>query len=388
MKKKIAILGSTGSIGKTLLNILIKEKKNIDIKLLSSNKNYKKLLKQAKTFNVKNLIILDKSSYAKLKKNKKAKNLNIYNDFESFKKIFNKKKLDYTMSAITGIDGLKPTMDIIKWTKKIAIANKEAIICGWDLIKKELDKNKTMFIPVDSEHFSIWYAIKNNKIDNIENLIITASGGPLLNIPLNKFKNLNKKKVLNHPNWKMGEKITVDSATMMNKVFEVIEAKNIFNLDLKKISIIIDPSSFIHSIIKFNDGMIKIIAHETTMKIPIFNTIYSNNEKKINSEKIKIKKLNNLNLQNVDLSKYPHVKIVNKLSEKSSLFETVIVSINDELVKLYLENKIKFKDMSKYFFKIITNKKFQKYKKIKADKIEKILTLNKDVRLKINTISI
>ena len=186
----------------------------------------------------------------------------------------------------------------------------------------------------------------------------------------------------------MGKKISVDSATMMNKVFEVIEAKNIFNLDLKKISIIIDPSSFIHSIIKFNDGMIKIIAHDTTMKIPIFNTFYSDYEKKFSSGKIKIVKLNNLNLQTVDLNKYPHVKVIKRLPDKSSLFETVIVSVNDELVKLYLENKIKFNDISNYFFKFISNKKFQKYKKIKADKIEKILSLNKYVRLKVNTLSI
>ena len=140
--------------------------------------------------------------------------------------------------------------------------------------------------------------------------------------------------------------------------------------------------------IKFNDGMIKIIAHETTMKIPIFNTFYSDHEKKFPSNKIKFLKLNNLNLQTVDKNKYPHIKVIDRLPAKSSLFETAIVSANDELVKLYLENKIKFNDISKYFFKFILNKKFQKYKNIKADKIDKILSLNKYVRLKINTISI
>ncbi len=388
MKKKIAILGSTGSIGKTLLNILLKDKENTEIKLLTSNKNYKKLLLQAKIFNVKNLIILDYESYKKLKKHKDARNINIYNNYNSLDKIFGK-KIDYIMNAITGIDGLKPTLDIIKWTNKIAIANKEAIICGWYLIKKQLDKHKTSFIPVDSEHFSIWYAIKNNKINNIDNLIITASGGPLLNTPLSKFKNLKKKQVLNHPNWKMGKKITVDSATMMNKVFEVIEAKNIFDLDLKKISVIIDPSSFIHSILKFKDGMIKIIAHDTTMKIPIFNTVYSNIEKSITPKKLKIfKKLNELNLQKVDNYKYPHVKVIKNLSSKLSLFETILVSVNDELVKFYLSDKIKFNDLSKYFFKLISLKEFQKYKKISPDKIEKILKLNKYVRLKIKAMSI
>ena len=152
-------MGSTGSIGKTLLNILKKDKKNIEIKLLTSNKNHKLILKQAKIFNVKNLIILNNYSYNKLKKNKNTKNINIYNNFDSFNKIF-VNKVDYVMSAITGIDGLKPTLDIIQWSKKIAIANKEAIICGWDLIEKKLNKHKTKFVPVDSEHFSIWYALK------------------------------------------------------------------------------------------------------------------------------------------------------------------------------------------------------------------------------------
>ena len=159
MKKKIAILGSTGSIGKCLIDIIKKDKKNFEIILLSADENYKELLKQAKFFKVKNLIITNKKVLIKLKKNKFSKKINIYNDFNNFRKIF-KKKIDYTMSSISGIQGLKPTIEIIKYTKKIAIANKEAIICGWDLIEKKLNKHKTKFIPVDSEHFSIWYALQ------------------------------------------------------------------------------------------------------------------------------------------------------------------------------------------------------------------------------------
>ena len=177
MKKKIAILGSTGSIGETLLNIVGKDKKKFDIVLLTANKNYKKLIFQTKRFNVRNVIIKDLTSYKKFKKINKIKNLKIYNDFNNLDKIF-KSKIDYTMSSITGIDGLQPTFRIIKFSKTIAIANKESIICAWNLIKTQLKKYKTKFIPVDSEHFSIWYALKNIKISEISKIYLTASGGP------------------------------------------------------------------------------------------------------------------------------------------------------------------------------------------------------------------
>ena len=162
MKKKIAILGSTGSIGKTLLNIISNDKKKFDVDLLTANKNYKLLLKQAKKFKVKKVILSDKKTFQKHKfiflKNK----IKIFNNFENIDKIL-KIKIDYTMSAIVGIDGLYPTINLIKFSKKIAIANKESIICAWNLIKRELKKHKTNFVPVDSEHFSIWYSLNHNK---------------------------------------------------------------------------------------------------------------------------------------------------------------------------------------------------------------------------------
>ena len=229
MKKKIAILGSTGSIGKTLIEIIKKDKKNFDVILLTADKNYKDILKQAKILKVKNLIITNKKAYLNLSQNKLGK-IKIFNNFNCFDKIF-KNKIDYVMSSISGINGLIPTMKIIKFTKKIAIANKESIICGWHLIKKDLKKYKTTFIPVDSEHFSIFYSLKGNNISNIEKIYLTASGGPLINTPKTKLKNIKISEAIKHPNWKMGKKISVDSATMMNKVFEIMEAKKIFNLN-------------------------------------------------------------------------------------------------------------------------------------------------------------
>ena len=229
MKKKIALLGSTGSIGKSFLNILKKDANNCEILLLSVNSNIKELLKQLKIFTVKNIIVTNKKSYLEIKKKLKNKKINIYNNYDLLNKIFKKQKADYILNAISGLEGLNPTLKTIKFTKNIAIANKESIICGWTLIQKELKKFKVKFIPVDSEHFSIWSLIDDAKNTDIEKVFITASGGPFNRFPLNKFNEITIKKALKHPNWKMGKKISIDSATLMNKVFEIIEAKKIFN---------------------------------------------------------------------------------------------------------------------------------------------------------------
>ncbi len=292
------------------------------------------------------------------------------------------------MSSITGIQGLKPTVEIIKYTRTIAIANKEAIICGWSLISKELKRNKTRFIPVDSEHFSLWFGTNKINIKKIENFYLTASGGPFHNWPLSKFHKIKISQALKHPNWKMGKKISIDSATMINKVYEVIEAKNIFSIPYKKISILIHPKSYLHAIVKFNNGMIKIIAHDTTMKIPIFNTLYLDSDKKLFSKKLDINILNNLYLKKVSKKRYPMMNILNTLPLKSSLYETVIVSANDTLVDLFLKKKINFLDIHKKLFKLIKSKEFFKYKKIYPKNIKDIINLNDYVRLKIKKKSV
>ena len=387
MKKKIAILGSTGSIGECLLKIVDKDKKKFDIVLLTANKNYKKLFYQTQKFNVRNVIIKDFVSYKKFKKINKIKNLNIYNDFNNLNKIF-KKKIDYTMSSITGIDGLEPTFNIIKFTKTIAIANKESIICAWNLIKKQLNKYKTKFIPVDSEHFSIWYALKDVNINEISKIYLTASGGPLLNISKKKIKNIKIKEVLKHPNWRMGKKISVDSSTMMNKVFEIIEAKNIFNLDLKKLSILIHPKSYLHALIVFNNGMIKLIAHDTTMEIPIFNSLYVNKANFFRKTNLNIKNLNNLNLSQVDINKFNSIKLLKLIPKKISLFETVLVSANDHLVRSYLKKQINYQNLTYKLNKILNLQEFINLKKVSPKTITDIINLDEYVRFKIKSKSV
>ena len=388
MKKKIALLGSTGSIGKSFLNILKKDANNCEILLLSVNSNIKELLKQLKIFTVKNIIVTNKKSYLEIKKKLKNKKINIYNNYDLLNKIFKKQKADYILNAISGLEGLNPTLKTIKFTKNIAIANKESIICGWTLIQKELKKFKVKFIPVDSEHFSIWSLIDNAKNTDVEKVFITASGGPLNRFPLNKFKEITIKKALKHPNWKMGKKISIDSATLMNKVFEIIEAKKIFNYKYSQLKILIHPNSYVHAIVKFNNGLIKMLMHDTNMRIPIFNSFYRNYEKKISTKNIDFDILNNLNFSNVDLIKFPVVNILKKMPNKDSLFETVLVSANDKLVDLFLNKKITFNQISTLLFKIIKMKEFSKFKKLKAKNIDEIIKLNDYVSLKIENLTI
>ena len=343
MKKKIAILGSTGSIGKCLIDIIKKDKKNFEIILLSADENYKELLKQAKTLKVKNLIINNKNSYKKIKNDKISNKIKIYNNFDCYKEIF-KKKVDYTMSSISGIEGLKPTIEIVKYTKRVAIANKEAIICGWNLINKELKKNKTNFIPVDSEHFSIWYALKGIDKKIIDKIYLTASGGPFVGQKLSELHNKTPEEALKHPNWDMGAKISVDSATLVNKCFELIEAKHLFSLGPELLDIKIHRQSVIHSMLEFKDGSVEAQMSQPSMIIPLAYGLlggYSQDIKKDFS-------LDLLN-RNIDLSleQFPEdrkklrditLDVMNSEDNSGLVFAT----LNDIAVKKFLNKKIKF----------------------------------------------
>ena len=387
MKKKIAILGSTGSIGKSTIDILRKDKKNFDVVLLTTNNNYREILKQAKEFKARNIIINNKKHYLTSKKKLRNNKINIFNNFQSFNNKF-KSKIDFSMSAISGLEGLKPTLDLIKFSKTIAIANKESIICAWNLIQQRLNKYKTKFIPVDSEHFSIWSLLNGNNSNSVEEVIITASGGPFLKLSLNKFKKIKPQIAVNHPNWKMGKKISIDSATMMNKVFEVIEAQRIFNIDINKFKILIHPKSYVHAIVKFTNGLTKILVHDTDMKIPIFNSIYGNNNKKIKSSKINLSILNNLNFIKVNSTRFPSIKILKMIPNKISLYETVMVSANDQLVSLFLDGKINFSDVARFLKKIMKMNIFMKYKKRAPKNFNELINLSKFVRLKTNLLSV
>ena len=379
MKKKIAILGSTGSIGKSTLSIISNNIKDFEIILLSTNRNIKEINKQCKKFKPRFVIIKDVDSYKKFIRSNKH-NIKFFNSYKDISRL--KKKIDYTISAISGLDGLEPTLKIIPSSKTIAIANKESLICGWSLIKKKMDKHKTNFIPIDSEHFSIWSLLKGTS-SKIEKIYITASGGPFFKKNIKYMKNIKPHQAIKHPKWNMGKKISIDSATLINKVFELIEAKNIFDVDLRNIKILIHPDSYVHAIVKFKNGLTKLLIHDTDMKVPIFNSIYQNGKKFLKSNSLDISKLNNLKFESVKIDKFESIKILNLFRNvNNSLYETVLVSANDELVNLFLQNKIGFLEITKKLIMIMNLKEFKKMRHRKPKNFEEISKLNRYVRLK------
>ena len=350
MKKKICILGSTGSIGKSTLEIISKNRNDFDVILLSGNSNFRLLISQAKKFKPKyiyssNFYLTEKIKYFCIK-NK----IIIINDLNLLKKI----KFDITIAAISGIAGLLPTLNIIKFSKKILIANKESIICGWKFIYKELKKNNCSFVPIDSEHFSIFNLIENKNMNSIKNIYLTASGGPFFK------KNINLKKVtplqaIKHPNWKMGKKISIDSANLMNKILEVIEASLIFNLPISKFKIIIHPQSLIHAVVEFKNGLSSMLYHHNDMKIPIANSLYSNcyiNNARGNNFSFK----KNLSFHDADIKKIPSIKILKLTKILNDKGFILINSLNEILVEKFMENKILFTDIVHKLLSILDSK--------------------------------
>ena len=381
MKKKIAILGSTGSIGRSTLDVIERDKKNFNIILLSANNNYKKLIEQAKHFKVKNVLIKNHKFYSKVKNSLKRTKTKVYTGDIPINRIVSN-KLDYTMSAVVGLAGLQPTIDAIKTSRTVAIANKEAIICGWEVLSKYIKKYKTEIIPVDSEHFSIMELTKGKSNEEVEEIIITASGGPFLNIPINKLKKVKAKQAIKHPNWKMGKKISVDSANMMNKVFEVVEAYKLFKFDKSKYKIMIHPQSYVHSIIRFKNGLIKMILYNTDMKIPISNTLYGRRNCVLNIKNIDPKILSNLNFQEVDLKRFPSVKLIKKCLNSGPSTPIIVNASNEVLVNLFLSKKIAFLDIVKTLNKIFRDKDFKKYARRKPESVKDIQTTDNWARLK------
>jgi 1-deoxy-D-xylulose-5-phosphate reductoisomerase len=387
MKKKIAILGSTGSIGKSTLDVIKKDKKSFDIIFLSANNNYQRLIHQAKEFNVKNVLIKNKKFYGIVKKSLKKNKTKVFSGDTPIKKIVSG-KLDYTMSAIVGLAGLQPTIDVIKISKTVAIANKETIVCGWEILSKLTKKYKTKVLPVDSEHFSIMELTKNISDNEVEEIIITASGGPFLNIPISRLKNIKPKQAIIHPNWKMGKKISIDSANLMNKVFEVIEAYKIFGFNIKKYRILIHPQSYVHSIIRFRNGLIKMVLYNTDMKIPISNTLYGSKNNIFNINRVNAKTLNKLSFQDVDTKKFPSIKLINKCLTLGTLTPTIINACNEVLVNMFLRKKIGFLDIIKNINKIFRDKDFKKYARRKPRSIKDIKIADNWARLKTMTLCV
>ena len=373
-KKTIAILGSTGSIGQSSLDI-IKKSKEFKVELLIANKNYFKITNQIKVFKPNIVIINNKKVFLKIKKKYQKENLVILNNILNVRKYI--KKIDVTVSAIPGIAGLEPTILFTKLSKKILLANKEAIICGWHLIKKNSIKYKTELVPIDSEHFSIATLLKNYSKDQVEKVYITASGGPFLKLNINKFKNIKPKDAIKHPKWDMGKKISVDSATLMNKVLEISEALKLFPFSLKQYEIIIHPDSLIHAIIKLKNGTSLFLHHYPDMKIPIGNALLKNfNYRNFFNYKDKTyNKIQTLNFSQINKKKFPAVNLIPIMnSQKSSAI--IINAANEIFVDEFLKNNINFNDIVAYLKLVLRDKSYIKTSKLSSDSVKNIYMID------------
>ena len=383
MKKKISIFGSTGSIGKTTLSLL-KDKKNYQLYILTANRNSKKIINLIKIFKPKIFIVFDFKTYLKIKKKFHNKNITILNSKNYLN--FNYKKSDISIAAIPGIAGLKPTLELLKISKKILIANKESVICGWQLIKKIALKKKVQLIPIDSEHFSVMKLLQHENIDNLEKIYLTASGGPFLNFSKSKMKNIRPKQAINHPKWKMGKKISVDSATLMNKIFEVIEAHKLFEVDLKKIEILIHPQSLVHAILKFKNGIHKFIFFEPDMSIPIGNAIFGNKFEYENNSKINLGIKSSLEFFKVDKSKFPAINLKPILNKYASI-PIILNAANEIFVDEFLKNNISFYSIISNLFELLRDKNLTKYAIKSPSNYESILDIDEWVRRQANEIA-
>ena len=373
-KKSIIILGSTGSIGETSLKVIRDNKKKFSIKILMANSNYRKIFNQIKKFKPKYYIVENYETFIKINKNnpnKKTKILNVY------KKLDNKIiKSDILISAIPGLAGLLPTIKFLTQTKKLLIANKESIICGWNLIKNILKKKKIKFIPIDSEHFSIMKLLENNPSKNIEKIFLTASGGPFLNYDLKKIKNAKPNEAINHPKWKMGKKISVDSATLMNKILEVIEAQKIFSINNSKIEIIIHPESQVHAIVRFKNGLHKFLLHYPNMIVPISSALmddnYSLNQKYKDIDLLRNNKtINKLSFRQVNKKVFPSIKL-KPILDKYKSTPIIINAANEIFVDQYLKRKISFSGIIANLNKVLIDKNYKKYAIKSSNNIEDI----------------
>ena len=299
---------------------------------------------------------------------------------------FQFKKSDVSILAIPGIAGLPPTLKAIRISKKVLIANKESIICGWYLIKNLVKKYKVKVFPVDSEHFSIMNLINQSNKNDIEKIFLTASGGPFLKYSLNKMRNIKPSEAINHPKWKMGKKISVDSATLMNKIFEVIEANKLFSIDVNKIDILVHPQSLVHAIIKFKNGLYKFLYFETDMSIPIGNALFEKNfeikkNKNLNYRFNRNYLIKDLNFSKVDHKKFPAIKLKPILDKYNSL-PIILNAANEIFVDQFLKKNMSFCSIINYLFNLLKDPKMRKYAIKKPSNLKTILSIDEWTRNK------
>nr|WP_317356931.1 1-deoxy-D-xylulose-5-phosphate reductoisomerase [uncultured Tyzzerella sp.] len=354
MNKNIVILGATGSIGTQALEV-VENLKNINIVGLSTNTNIDILEKQIRKYNPMYVCVTNIEKANILKENIKDTKTQILTGEEGLIKLATLDNVDTILNSLVGNVGLLPTIYGIRAKKHIALANKETLVSAGELVMKEAKKYNVNIYPIDSEHSAIFQCLQGNKYDEIEKIILTASGGPFRDHT--SLENVTLKEALNHPNWSMGKKITIDSATLMNKGLEVIEAKWLFNIDVDKIEVIIHPQSIIHSMVEYKDSAIMAQLGTPDMKVPIQYALAYPNRIKNDFEKLDLLKYNNLTFKKPDYELFPCLKYAFDAIKIGGTMPCVLNASNEIAVEYFLKEKIKFTDIPKIVYKTMEEHK-------------------------------
>ena len=372
MKKRVSIFGSTGSIGTSTLNVIRNNPDLFEVTTLVAGNNIERLIEQINEFNPKHVYIISEDNSKILKS--KFKDLDIYFGEQGMKDISTLTDYDIAVSALVGISGLEPTYNMIKNGKTVALANKEVLVAGGELIINTAKERGATLLTVDSEHSAIMQCLNGEKNNSIDKILLTASGGPFFDKEITD--DITIEDALNHPTWSMGKKVTIDSSTMMNKGFEVIEAKWLFNVEPEKIQVVVHRKSLVHSMVQFEDGTIMANIGPKSMEIPIAYALNYPNRLKNNLEKLDLFEVRNLEFEKPDLKKFKCLKLAFDAIKKGHSFQVVLNAADEVLVNAFLEGKIKYTDIPNMIEKMLDNHRGEK-----LDSIDKILDLDKRTRV-------
>ena len=346
-KKRISILGSTGSIGVNTLKVVKHLKDQFEVINLSCNQNIDLLIDQIKTFQPKTVSVLNSESYNKLKDKFKNSDLEILKGREGLLEISSRKNVELLINGLVGAAGMKPTLNAINQGIDVALSNKESLVMAGGIIKRAMEKSGANLFPVDSEHSAIWQCLTGENIKDIRRLILTGSGGPFRKRTLKSFDDISVEEALKHPNWDMGRKISIDSATMMNKGFELIEAYWLFDLPIDKIDIVIHPQSIIHSMVEFKDSSIKAQLGVPDMKVPIQYALTYPRHIEAPWERLNFFDCKDLSFQKPDYERFPCISLAIESLDRLGTSGTALNISNDYTVSRFLNNEIKFTDIAK-----------------------------------------
>ena len=345
MKKRISILGSTGSIGVNTLTVIKNISKEYKVIYLTGNTNSDLMIEQCREFNPESIVMINDEAAEKVKKKLVSDGIEVLSGRNNLIEIAKNESIDLVLNALVGSPGMEPTLEALKAGVDVALSNKESLVVAGDIITNAMKTSGAKLFPVDSEHSAIWQCLVGESMKDIDKIILTGSGGPFRQRPIETFDEITVSESLNHPNWDMGKKITIDSATMMNKGLEVIEAYWLFDMQIPQIDIIVHPQSIIHSMIEFKDGSIKAQLGVPDMKVPIQYALTYPNHLSAPWERLDFTKLGDLSFQTPDFERFPCIKLAYKALEKMGTTPAILNMANDYCVYKFLDEKIKFTDI-------------------------------------------